>query len=184
MSSRIVRIVLPAAIAIAVEQPFLTPASYAITYLTLEEAQSTMLPGVSLSPFQVNLDESQRQAIEALSGIDVENSKVLAWRSSNGDFFIVDNVIGKHEYITYAVSISGPSGAVKQIEILDYRENYGSEIRRPEWRAQFNEKKVSDPLVLADDIKNISGATMSCKHVTEGVKRILATYEIVLKKLP
>jgi len=32
-----------------------------------------------------------------------------------------------------------------------------------------------------EDIKNISRATLSCRHVTETVKRLLATYEIALK---
>jgi len=28
---------------------------------------------------------------------------------------------------------------------------------------------------LNADIKNVSGATLSCKHVTDGVKRVLAS---------
>ena len=48
-------------------------------------------------------------------------------------------------------------------------------------RAQFVGKNVSAPLKLSQDIKNISGATLSCRHITDGVKRILATYEIALK---
>ena len=29
-------------------------------------------------------------------------------------------------------------------------------------------------------LSNISGATLSCRHVTDGVKRLLATYALVL----
>jgi len=43
-------------------------------------------------------------------------------------------------------------------------------------------KKYGARLKLDDDIKNVSGATLSCRHVTDGVKRLLATHEILFKK--
>jgi Na+-translocating ferredoxin:NAD+ oxidoreductase RnfG subunit len=72
-------------------------------------------------------------------------------------------------------------GSVKQIEIMDYRETLGGQIRDQEWRAQFVGKNSRSTLKLDSDIKNISGATLSCRHITDGVKRVVAFYEIVLK---
>jgi Na+-translocating ferredoxin:NAD+ oxidoreductase RnfG subunit len=46
---------------------------------------------------------------------------------------------------------------------------------------QFAGKTAADPLRLDGDIKNISGATLSCRHITDAVKRLLATYEVALK---
>jgi Na+-translocating ferredoxin:NAD+ oxidoreductase RnfG subunit len=43
-------------------------------------------------------------------------------------------------------------------------------------------KTSQSPLKLDRDIKNISGATLSCRHVTDGVKRLLAFYEVALKR--
>jgi hypothetical protein len=37
-------------------------------------------------------------------------------------------------------------------------------------------------LRLEEDIQNISGATLSCRHITEGVRRLLALYAAELKK--
>jgi len=39
----------------------------------------------------------------------------------------------------------------------------------------------SELFKLGSDIKNISGATLSSKHITDGVKRVLAMYELALK---
>ena len=39
----------------------------------------------------------------------------------------------------------------------------------------------SSPLQLNGDITNISGATLSSRHVTDGVKRMLQVYETSLK---
>lgn len=41
----------------------------------------------------------------------------------------------------------------------------------------------SAPVKINGDIKNISGATLSCMHVTEDVRRMLFTHALVLKKL-
>ena len=89
-------------------------------------------------------------------------------------------MLGKHEFITYALGLTA-EGSVKQIEVMDYRETYGSEVRNEKWRAQFAGKNSKSKLILDEDIKNISGATLSSRHITDGVKRILALYELVLK---
>lgn len=156
------------------------PASYGATYLTIEQAQQAIFPGEKLSQSFINLTNQQVQEIERRSDTNVRRKQVQLWKSANGGFFIVDEVVGKHEYITYAAGLN-PDGTVKQIEIMTYRESYGYEIRNADWRAQFVGKNSSAPLKLDKDIKNISGATLSCRHITEGVKRILATYEVALK---
>ena len=89
-------------------------------------------------------------------------------------------MVGKHEYITYAIGLNA-DGSVKQVEIMDYRESYGYQVRDEQWRQQFVGKTVADPLKLNQDIRNISGATLSSKHIADGVKRVLATYAIALK---
>jgi Na+-translocating ferredoxin:NAD+ oxidoreductase RnfG subunit len=96
---------------------------------------------------------------------------------------VIDEVLGKHERIKYAVAI-GPDGTVRQIEILDYRESYGYEVRDAAWRQQFVGKTAASTLQLGADIRNISGATLSSKHLTDGVKRVLAMYELALKHSP
>jgi Na+-translocating ferredoxin:NAD+ oxidoreductase RnfG subunit len=88
----------------------------------------------------------------------------------------VDDVVGKFERITYAVGI-GAEGAVRGVEILSYRESHGHEVRLPAWRRQFVGKTASSPLRLGEDIANISGATLSCRHVTDGVRRIVAVVD-------
>ena|SRR5579859_5288363 len=153
---------------------------YATTYLTIEQAQQAIFPGCELTEAFVTLSDAQLRAIEQKSGIRASSREIKAWKVATGGLFIVDQVIGKHEYITFALGLNA-NGSIKQIDVLTYRENYGYEIRNPIWRRQFVGKNSADALTLDRDIKNISGATLSCRHLTDGVKRLMATYDIAFK---
>jgi hypothetical protein len=166
---------------IAVTTAVATAPAFAVTYLNVVQAQHALFPGGKLREQPVELSPEQCQAIAKASGVKVRATRPKVWRVETGGWFIVDEVLGKHEFITYALGLDS-HGAVKGIEVMDYRENYGSEVRQGSWRSQFVDKKHGAPLKLEGDIKNISGATLSCRHITEGVKRLLATYELVLKK--
>jgi Na+-translocating ferredoxin:NAD+ oxidoreductase RnfG subunit len=130
-------------------------AAHAVQYLTIPEAQRRAFP--SATNFTV-----------------VQTDRI--WRAEAGNrvigFFIFDRVIGKHLYIDYSIALD-PSGRIRQVDILQYRESYGGEIRSPSWLAQFIGKSNASPLQVGHDIRNISGATLSSHHVTEGIKRIM-----------
>lgn len=155
--------------------------AYATVYLSVQQAQALMFPGATFQPAFVTLTDDQVKAIEHASGDHVLSRQLKAWRVSTGGWFIADEVVGKHEFIPFALGLDA-TGAVKGIEILEYREAYGDQIRNPEWQKQFFGKTAATKLKLGKDIRNISGATLSCEHITKGVDRLLATYELVLKQ--
>jgi len=156
------------------------PAAYGAVYFTVEQAQQAIFPGLKLTQSFITLTNEQTREIERRSNANVRHKEVQVWKVAGGGYFIVDEVVGKHEFITYAVGLNA-DGTVKQIEIMIYKESYGYQVRNADWRAQFVGKNATAPLKLTQDIKNISGATLSCRHIADGVKRILATYEIALK---
>jgi Na+-translocating ferredoxin:NAD+ oxidoreductase RnfG subunit len=88
-------------------------------------------------------------------------------------FAQVRNVKGKEQPITYLVAIDS-ADALKDIDILVYREAYGGEVAYEPWRKQFRGKTSSAPLAVGKDIRNISGATISSNAVTRSVRRALA----------
>jgi hypothetical protein len=155
-------------------------AAHAEVYLTVEQAQQAIFPGAKLTPAAFTLTEDQRRAIEKRSDVNVRHLDLKIWRVAGGGWFIVDDVLGKHEFITFALGLNA-DGSVRQIEIMDYRESYGSQIRNADWRQQFVGKTAIDPLQLDRDIRNISGATLSCRHIADGVKRLLATADVALR---
>ena len=86
----------------------------------------------------------------------------------------------QHELITYALGINA-DGSIRQVEIVEYLEAYGSQVRYPNWREQFVGKTADSLLRVDSDITNISGATLSVRHLTDGIKRLLFLHRSVLR---
>ncbi len=156
----------------------------ATQYLSVEQAQHLLFPQAErfvAAPVRLSADSRSRLAAE--SGVASRRDEQPVWKAMHGDelagFFVLDEVIGKHELITYAVALD-PNGTVRGVEILDYREPRGGEVRDPRWRAQFVGKRAGDSLHVGEDIQNLSGATLSSRHITEGVRRIVALHKLVL----
>ena len=150
-------------------------------FLTVEQALKVCFPHAERSEaITLKLSAEEIKAIERESKQKVRKNEVKLWVAHPGGMLIVDQVIGKHDFIDYAVAIA-TNGAVLQVEILEYREQYGGQVRQPKWREQFKGKTARDPLKAGGNIYNISGATLSCRHVTDGVKRLLATFELVVR---
>jgi hypothetical protein len=158
------------------------PKTYARQYLTVEQAQTILWGSEELVPLQIKLSLAQKKAIHIASGVKVRRSNLKVWRSESGGWFILDYVIGKHEFIDYAIALEG-SGSVKGLEVLAYRESYGGDVRHERWRNQFKGYDHTTKLRLNKEIMSITGATMSCRHLVEGVNRTNHTWRIALSSL-
>ena len=157
-----------------------TVPAHAAVYFTTEQAQQKMFPGATFTHVPVQLSDADRRTMYDRSGVHEPFDARRIWRASTGGWFVIDEVVGKHEHIKYAVAI-GTNGAVRDMEIMEYNESYGYEVREASWRQQFVGKTASSPMKLGSDIKYVSGATLSSKHLTGGVKRVLVMYELALK---
>lgn len=153
-------------------------------YLSVAQAQKVMFPNATSFVAQpVSLTEQQRQAISAKAGTRINPAMWNLFAAKSGEtllgYVVTDAVIGKFQLINYAVAF-GTDGAIRDVEILSYREEHGGEIRTRAWRKQFEGKADPAPLQVGEDILGISGATMSCTHVTEGIKRLVVYVDTVL----
>jgi len=155
------------------------PVAYATQYLSVEQAQHAAFPQASEFRALAAPDANIATTLGAPAGWSPRIFEVHAGNARQG-WLIVDQVIGKSEVINYALALD-VHGAVISVEVLDYRESHGGEIRLAPWRRQFAGKTAADPVTLNQDIKNISGATLSCRHLTEGVQRLLKLYNAALR---
>lgn len=160
------------------------PTVEAAQYMSVEQAEKAAFPEADRFDARVlRLPPEQLHSLDAVASVRQrgEVRQIDAWAGNKllGTLY-VDDVLGKVEWVTYAVAI-GADGAVRSLEILEYRETHGYEVRTPSWRKQFAGRRLDTPFHFGDDIKNISGATLSCSHLTAGVQRLLALHAQLAK---
>jgi Na+-translocating ferredoxin:NAD+ oxidoreductase RnfG subunit len=168
--------------AIAASVP--APNAAAAVYLSTSAALRSMFPQAqAFEEVPLALTDAQKQDIVRLAGPQAPHGALRAWaalveKEVIGHVFI-DEVIGRQDFITYAVGIDA-TGKLRPVEVLEYRESHGAEIRNKRWLAQFDGRTSPQQLRFGTDIKNIAGATLSSEHVTAGVRRIVALWQTAL----
>jgi Na+-translocating ferredoxin:NAD+ oxidoreductase RnfG subunit len=160
----------------------------ASTYLTSAAAQRLLFPGADqFDALTIAPTAQQLAAIASTAGAQAPHGRLLVWTARRGELVLghvfIDEVIGRDDFITYAVGID-TSGNLLPVEILEYRESHGAEIRNTRWLAQFAGRNSTAELRFRTDIKNIAGATLSSEHVTAGVRRVLALWQAVIRPAP
>jgi hypothetical protein len=161
------------------------PAVIAADYLSLADAQRAIFPeAVGFEPVTLRPTATQRQTIAALAGLQPPRGRLAAWRvrgrAGELGFFFTDEVVGRQDFIDYALGIN-QDGTLRAPEIMSYRESHGGEVRNAAWRTQFAHRSNGAALRPAIDIRNIAGATLSCEHLTAGVRYLSALWQVLLR---
>ena len=159
--------------------PLMSGQVFAAVFMEAEQAHRLLLPNAdTFQALAFSLDELKLNSIARASDTRIpKNFSPKIWRAVQNDktlgWVISDRVIGKYDLIDYAAGFDADGTSIG-MEVLAYRESHGSEIKQSAWRKQFAGKKGPGAMRFADDIRNISGATLSCQHVTEGMQRLSA----------
>lgn len=146
-------------------------------YLREEEGIKLMLPrSERIRKDVIRLGSEKKSLIEERIGWKFPEESFEVYIGETGTqvdgYAVVQNTIGKHKPMTYMVGIDN-KGLVSNIELLVFREARGSEVRQKRFNAQYEGKSVLDPVRINKDIINISGATMSVRSMSAGIKRVL-----------
>jgi hypothetical protein len=157
----------------------------ATDYLSIDAAQKGLFAQADrFDEVVLALNPTQKQAVTGLAGPQPPHRSLRAWKAMRGDdllgYVFVDEVLGRQDMITYAIGIDH-SGRMGSLEVLSYRESHGGEIRGNAWRNQFEGRQGLEQLRFGTDIKNIAGATLSCEHVTQGVRWVAALWQVALR---
>ena len=154
------------------------------SYRTQPEALQTVFP----SPFRVErktlfLTQSQIEQIEQKARVRVDSSIVSYYVARNASgisgiaFF--DRRIVRTMPVTYMVVVN-PSGTVGYVDILSFEEpeDYLPPAR---WLALYQNGKLDTNLAIGHGIPRITGASLSSQAMNDGIRLILATYQVGVK---
>jgi FAD:protein FMN transferase len=152
-----------------------------IVYLELEQALSKVFPGADKFWSEEWVPSpAEKQSLEFALGWHLNQESFVFHRASKKGkdlgYAMVDQQLGRFKPITFMVQVL-PEGKVGRVEVMVYRESRGDGVKRQRFLKQFRGKSTGDPIRMNRDITVLSGATLSSRALTAGVRKVLTLVE-------
>jgi Na+-translocating ferredoxin:NAD+ oxidoreductase RnfG subunit len=158
---------------------------FAEVFKTRDDALATAFEGAgTVLRKTVFLTDEQVSQIESLAKVAVESKIVTYYIGMKSDsaigfaFFETNVVRTKSE--TFLVVVR-PDGSVQKTEMLAFYEPMDY-MPTSNWFTLFRNRVLSDGLWPKREIHNVTGATLTVRAVTQGVRKILATFDVAVRK--
>ncbi|MBI4055205.1 MAG: FMN-binding protein [Elusimicrobia bacterium] len=153
-------------------------------FLTQKEALRLAFPEGKIERKTVFLRKEEVEAIEELAQAKMESRLIHYYvgRDTTGAagyaFFETHTVRTMPETF---MAVLSPDGNLRSVEILAFYEppDY---LPRSRWLALFEGRRLDDSLWVKRGIRNVAGATLTTQAITQGLRRILATFQVIQKR--
>ncbi|GAB4375412.1 MAG: hypothetical protein Kow0042_20790 [Calditrichia bacterium] len=157
----------------------------ALTVITQESIKKLIDEKVDLQE-QIYFLPPQQQKTLKLKSLKVEDLPDTLYyyqikTSPQNIYLMINEAPSKTSHFTFAISFS-PEGSILSVDILEYREDRGGEIRNPSFRRQFEGKSNPKKIVFGRSIQGISGATISSRSLTYAVRDMLSLFQFIRKQ--
>jgi Na+-translocating ferredoxin:NAD+ oxidoreductase RnfG subunit len=153
-------------------------------FASQEEALAEAFPTASRIDRQtVLLRKKDAAKISAITHEEVKTRVVVLHTAYKDDELLgfahidVHNVRTKPEALMIVLT---PAGSVRSVRMLAFHEPLDY-LPTARWYAQFIGKSARDGLRVGRDIHGVVGATLSAQAAVDGVRRMLAYWEVLLR---
>jgi hypothetical protein len=159
-------------------------AAEAKVYYSKSEALASAFPDADrVDSRTVLLGDEQAAAIESLAKARLETRLITVYTGVKDDQILGYAFIDVHTVRTLPEAfliVLSPEGRIESLRVLAF---YEPEEYLPteRWLAQFDQRVLAHELRLGGEIHGIAGSTLSARAVTDGVRRTLAIFELVVK---
>jgi len=171
------------ALALALLAAALSQAASAKVFHTRTEALELAFPDADrVESRTFVLDAEQVRRIEELARCEIDSQVVTVHTGFRGEEVLGFAVIDVHDVRTLPEAfmvVLTPEGRVRSLRILAFHEPLDY-LPPQRWYGQFEGKGLDQPLKLGDDVHGVIGATLSARATTNGVRRALALYRVLL----
>jgi electron transport complex protein RnfG len=128
------------------------------------------------------LTAEQVARVRELSGAEVKD-KLVTWHVGHkGDAILGYAYFETHDVRTLPETllvVATPTGEVRNVLLLAFYEPPEYEPGK-RWLQQFDAKKLGPDLRVTREIHGITGATLTARAVTGGVRRALALFQVLI----
>ncbi|KPV40739.1 hypothetical protein AN478_05445 [Thiohalorhabdus denitrificans] len=148
-----------------------------------EEALAAGLPGAAeVEKETLYLSEEERAEIQERADAKLESRLFTVYKGLDGDtvtgYAFIDTRTIRTKPATFMVVLS-PEGKVRQARVLAWEEP--PEYKPGErWLAQFEGHGLEPHTRLGGEIQSMSGASLTSRTLTDGVRRALAVHTVKL----
>lgn len=164
----------------------LAPAARAEVSLSQAEALALAFPGARVERHSLFLSADEARRIERRARVKVASRLMIVYLAWRGDrmagaaFFDTRTVRTMPAVLMVVVA---PDTTVDRVEVLAFHEP--PDYRPiPRWLGLFRRRRLDDALWSGRGIRNLSGATLTARAVTESTRLALAVFqEIVATRL-
>ncbi len=153
-------------------------------FASQQEALTESFPNASrIDRRTVILRKKDAAKIEAITHEEVEAKVVVLHSAYKNDELLgyahidVHNVRTKPEALMIVLT---PDGTVRSVRMLAFHEPLDY-MPTDRWYAQFVGKTNQDGLRVGGDVHGVVGATLSARAAADGVRRMLAYWEVLLR---
>jgi Na+-translocating ferredoxin:NAD+ oxidoreductase RnfG subunit len=162
--------------------PFVEEA-HATVLSTMEEALAAFFPGVPEIQREVKLlTDAQKSAIREKARVDLDPELGGQYQFFVGKldgeivgYAVDDYVRGKWGLIHYAIHLD-PQGQILKVMVLEYKEKRGRPVAKRRFLKQFKGKTIDDKIKLKKDIRGVTGASISSRGMTDGVRKMVHVF--------
>ena len=122
------------------------------------------------------LTKEVKSSIKNILGRDYKGMRIRYWQAGDRTAWILEE-IGKVKLITAGFVVE--ANALRELQVLIYRESHGWEVRFPFFTDQFKGLQLTDKQKLNHKIDGISGATLSVNALTRLSRLALHLHKMV-----
>ncbi|MFQ5706209.1 MAG: FMN-binding protein [bacterium] len=163
----------------------MTSSAFAQMFKTQKQALEQAFPAPQRTARKVLfLTEGQKRRIEKLAKVKVDSKLITYYVGSDSlkvtGYAFFDMRVVRTKSVTFVVVLQS-DGRVKYVEILAFHEPLDYLPTR-RWLELFKSRLLSVGLWPKRDIANITGATLSARAITQGVRKTLAIYQVAISQ--
>lgn len=137
--------------------------------LGAEEVIRSIFPSFQEYNVESHILENQELKVFTI----LSDGQILGWA-------LVLDEMGKIKPITFLVGVD-IQGKVLAVYVLEYRDMFGSEIKRRSFLRQFQGKSLNNLLTVGRDIDAVTQATISSQSAARAVKKSLEVIQGIKK---
>ncbi|MEW6009090.1 MAG: FMN-binding protein [Candidatus Omnitrophota bacterium] len=157
---------------------------YAEVFSTIDEALKVLLSDAKDLKEEIKvLTAEQKKSVEekAQVELDPEFDKEFHFYTSSAGTAVLDTVKGKWGPIKFIMAFD-KEGKIKDVVVLELKERRGRPVKERRFLDQFIGKAANEPIKLNKDIKGVSGATISSRGMSNGIRKLVYVFNELYKK--